>query len=290
MSAIRRFELDAETYFERVLPAEQRDVQKEAMEQIIERYRLRGRSVLSLGPGLGMQEYWLHKAGCRITCLDIDEHNSLTSAFDLALAGEPPPNRPLTYYLGDISDVQPTLPEGFETLFVSGFTPDEMWRERKMNRLGPLGRILREWPRDEPPLSDAVAKTIAENLLPNGLFIKLSYYSGPNVYLSKNYLDALRRQCSKLGLALIEVLHLRKAPAVNLTVAIKADEREAARYGAVVRNAAPISVLHPRSPLAQTTDRTYAIWSGAEQASGTARLRAKLRVVIGAILSRILQR
>src|SRR3954469_1841944 len=58
--------------------SEQERAVREAIRQLIERYDLRGKKVLSLGAGIAREERWLAElGGNELTVIDIDEHKGI---------------------------------------------------------------------------------------------------------------------------------------------------------------------------------------------------------------------
>jgi len=69
--------------------------------QLLKRYDLDHKKVLSVGPGVGIEEYWLYKqGGCALTFVDRDEHRSI-EPYLRALPPAGSNERALTYFVGD---------------------------------------------------------------------------------------------------------------------------------------------------------------------------------------------
>src|SRR5262249_15145029 len=95
---------------------------------LIERYGLHGKSVLSIGAGEGHEEYTLNTAGCRLTLNDVNP------AFEAYLKRLSPvtPQHPkaLVFSNEDAGEfVRRCDPGTFDVLYVSSLHPDEIRRE-----------------------------------------------------------------------------------------------------------------------------------------------------------------
>lgn len=65
-----------EEYFANFDPLyiEYRQKSTKAINQLVERYNIKRKSLLSVGASLGNEEYWFYKNGCSLNFVDIDEH------------------------------------------------------------------------------------------------------------------------------------------------------------------------------------------------------------------------
>lgn len=163
------------------------------MQAVIRRYALGGRPALCVVCELGYEEYWLWRAGSRLTLEDLDLHDGI----ERRLRGLPAPSSPsdaLTIHIGRAEE----MPPGAGPLVLcqmSGFTPDEMHRRdiqlgrpinmairalRGASRLHPMTRVSYRWPKGVAPIS-SLAIGIGARLQPRGLFLLQSYYYGVDV-------------------------------------------------------------------------------------------------------------
>jgi SAM-dependent methyltransferase len=210
---------------------------EEPIKQLIARYDLAEKSVLSIGAGEGFEEVWFARAGCPLTLVDI---NPSIGAFCASLppaAGEP---GAFTYVIADAEDYVATATNLFDVLYVSSFHPDELRREELQ---GPAGR----WPAGEDPYHLALMRA-ASLLKPGGLAIFQHYRGGVNIAVQPNYLDDVRRQFRRHGLAPLEAYTFRSSPKYLLLVAVKGRHDDAAALGRSFQRRSSISEFHGRFP------------------------------------------
>ena len=270
---MREFRVSAAAFFSATTGAENearlRDQGRcaDTMPPLIERFELRGRDVLSLGPGLAYEEFWMHQAGCKLTLVDIDEYGTIAPL----LAGLPQvvgDARDLRYVVGD-ARVFVTSPEaaGVSCLYVSSFTPDELRRAEiqrrhitslKARTARVVNRIARRatgkewfaqtsWPPDAAPLCDIVSQSLA-CLAPAGIFLLQSYAAGVDIAANPHFVHCLQKQLRAHGIELVEFMHYSpEYSGVWLCAGIKSGPAEALEYAARVRSRAELTRFHGRS-------------------------------------------
>jgi hypothetical protein len=199
--------------------------------QLIERFDLSGRNLMSVGAGGAFEEIAFLQNGVRRAFLfDIDEHNSLTGI--LPTLGSPAPtSAPIVYTLDDFTRVQPDSdhlgPIGL--LYFSGFTPDEMHRgaihRAHIAALRAGGSSRRhgdpDWPADATPLHPIVLTAIDRYLADEGIVIIQSYFDGIDVLANPGYVEAWVRSLAKHHVALLEGYCFRASSAVTLWIGLK---------------------------------------------------------------------
>lgn len=216
---------------------------EEAMNNLIERYHLAGKSVFSLGSGHSFEEFWLHKAGCALTLNDID---LLVSAEDCHGSG-------LTFYHGDAGDaVEAMDDEQFDIVYGSGFHPDEIRRENIQAEFAPtrsdydhLNYIT--WPAHELPYSETMANALAK-VKDGGLVIFQHYRGGVCIDYNPHYVEAIRRQFRAAGVQLLEIYTFRRSTAHILVVGFKGSESQARAFGISQRERSELTMFHGRYP------------------------------------------
>lgn len=277
-----------------------RQMHKEAMCELIDRYGVKNERVLALGPGTCDQEYWFYANGNSLFLVDIDQHGGVEPrlrSLPSALSMDPDA---VTYVIGDARHVSGWLDTKFDAIFVSGFTPDEF--HRRDIQVGFRERIAADrdfanigtWPPDKGPLSALCEEVVADGLADNGLMILLSYMGGAHVIRAKNYVPALVSQLARLGLVLIEVHCLASVCGVQLIVAQKSTNlrRTKALQRALVAKL-PLSTMHARTTYAHTPIRVVPgpAQLAAEEADITRKRLGpetadKLELALGAALNR----
>jgi hypothetical protein len=227
---------------------------RETMHEIIQRYGIEKQKVLSVGPGDCAQEYWFSETGSSLTLVDIDEGGALEPILRKIAAAPQDASIPLTYVIGDARHVADWLETKFDVIFTSGFTPDEAYRA---DLLGAFGKItgadhslapVGVWPPDAKPFSPLCVEIIERGLADNGLYIMLSYASGPDVVRARNYLPMLKEQLTGMGLHLLEVHCQASSPGCHLVVAMKSnDDKAVAARRAHLQALPPLKDIHARS-------------------------------------------
>jgi hypothetical protein len=175
-----------------------------AVAQLAHRYGIRGKSILSLGGGIGLEEFYFWHHGNRLTFVDIDEHGQIEPILKKAPSGD------LHYVIDDANNVE--LSQPFEVLFMSGFTPDELRRSEIVQQRGgeTFRRMLElnegawEWPWWEDPFHPIVMR-FARNLRQGGTMIVQSYCGSLDALDHRYYLWACDRQLEQNGLHLREL-------------------------------------------------------------------------------------
>jgi hypothetical protein len=177
-----------------------------AVGELIARYGIRNRRILSLGGGISREERYLAELGPNdVTVIDLDQPNG---NIEPALRQAPP--GAMRYFIGDALE---PWNEPFDVLYLSSFYPDEMRRHELLT-------ARRVWPADADPFHPAVMGH-AEKLPPGGwMFIQSIGYS-LDVSYHPNYLPACVAQLDRHGLRLVEVHRFTVSKGVMLYAAIK---------------------------------------------------------------------
>ena len=139
---------------------------KPAMSGLIERYSLDNTLILSLGSGAAFEEYWFHKAGCKLILNDLDIPTHKIEKYLKTL-----PQAAATDFVFLIDDADNTLSElpesHFDALYVSSFHPDEVRREQiqeefKGRRTEDEAHHYVTWPRDSLPYSNTLVSAFSK--------------------------------------------------------------------------------------------------------------------------------
>ncbi len=181
------------------------------MQELVARYDITGKSVLSVGAGTAAQERQFALSGNDLLLIDIDEHRSLLPI--LAKLAEKPG---LSYWIGDAAEFEQSLGT-YDVLYFSSFTPDEMRRGSMVRGNADRGR---PWAVSDDPFHPVVmAYTSA--LKEEGLLIIQSYCGGIDTDANPDYLAACRRQLGEHGMYLMEVHRFKQTHGVMLYTAVK---------------------------------------------------------------------
>lgn len=212
-----------------------------AIHQLVHRYGLAGRSVLSLAGGKCDEERFLLGHGVQLTVIDIDEHGTIEPNLAQAEPG------PVRYLIADASAAGELGP--FDVLYSSSFTPDELRRDAIVHRTaGPdHARMVAanghyEWPWWEEPFHPTLMR-LAGQVKPGGLVIIQSYYGGLDTLIHRYYLWACDRQLAAAGLELRELYRFRTTIGVCLYVATRGPR--------ALPLASPLTLFHGRAPQEQ---------------------------------------
>jgi SAM-dependent methyltransferase len=208
------------------------------MEELIDRYRITGKSILSVGAGEAFEEKYFALAGNDLTLIDIDEGGTLRRNIPKF------PSRPgLTYLIDDaaglLAEVGPQ-----DVVYFSGFTPDETRRAELVRQ---NGETL--WKLEQDPFHPVVME-YADKLRPGGLLIVQSYCGGIDAGHNANYVDACIAQLGRHDFHLMEVHRFRPSIGIMLYCAVKAERRRAPD--------APMAAFHGRAEL-EEVERIYPV-------------------------------
>ena len=218
-----------------------RDLCRDAMLGLIERYQLAGKSVLSLGCGESFEEFWFHDNGCSLTLNDIDLH------FD----PEGCQGTGLIFYHGDAGAALADIEDGqFDLLYVSSFHPDEIRREEIQaefaTRRSPEQAYHHvTWPEDEMPYHETLHAALSK-VRDGGLAIFQHYRGGVYIDSNPHYLDAIEKQFQSMGVRLLEVYVFRRSTAHLLVVGYKGDAAPALELSKALKARPEIKTFHGR--------------------------------------------
>jgi hypothetical protein len=213
----------SEATFYKAFPAEEHNYSSRielGIRQLVRRYGITGKSVLSLGAGTATEEYYFWKHGNRLTLVDIDEYKRLEPVLQTLPSGE------MHYIIADANDV--VLDDDFDVFYSSSFAPDELRRggivrqrdTDTFRRMLELNDGIWEWPWWEEPFHPVIMR-FAQNLRPSGLMIVQSYAGGFDVLDQRYYMWACDRQLATAGMTLIEAYRFTPTTGVMLYVAAK---------------------------------------------------------------------
>jgi hypothetical protein len=215
------YHISESAFYETFSPANLYAVRIEAaVSQLAKRYGIKGKSVLSLGGGTGIEEYYLWQHANRLTIVDIDENGAIEPMLKKLERGD------LHYIVDDADKVE--FSEQFDVLFMSSFTPDELRRSdiiqqrdgETFRRMLELNAGAWEWPWWEDPFHPIVMR-FACNLREGGTMIVQSYCGGLDAADHRYYLWACDRQLAAIGMRLLEIYRFGNTTGAMLYIAAK---------------------------------------------------------------------
>lgn len=208
------------------------------MEELIDRYRITGKSILSVGAGEAFEEKYFVLAGNDLTLIDIDEGGTLRRNLPKY------PSRPgLTYLIDNAANLMAEVgPQ--DVVYFSGFTPNETRRSELVRQ---NGETL--WKIEQDPFHPVVME-YTDKLRPGGLLIVQSYCGGIDARHNADYVTACIIQLGKHDLHLMEVHRFRPSVGIMLDCAVKAEQRTAPD--------APIASFHGRAA-PEEVERIYPV-------------------------------
>jgi hypothetical protein len=173
------------------------------VDQLVERFDLTGKTLMSVGPGTAHEEVALLRKGMRRAFLfDIDEKGIIEPALR-RIGKAKKEDSPIVYFIGDFVTQRPSPNEleSIDVLYFSGFTPDELRRveisERHRQQTDPQSLSSRsqkavtdpDWPEGVSPLHEVVLKAIDLYLADGGLFILQSFCAGFSLIRNPSYVN-----------------------------------------------------------------------------------------------------
>jgi hypothetical protein len=227
-TAMQQFSFRAEDFYRMFPPRYPRH--DTCMQELVERYGIVGKSLLSVGAKFGEEERRLVLAGNDVLMIDIDEDGSLLERMQSL-----PEGRGLSYWIGDAADLAGAL-GSYDVIYFSGFTPDEERRQKIYRDNLAAGRA---WLTTDEPFHPVVMG-YTEKLKAGGLLLVQSYYGGVDAAYEPHYLGACQLQLHRAGLSLLEVHRFKHSRGVMLYTAVKATPQHA--------SVLPISAFHGRAP------------------------------------------
>lgn len=222
--------------------------------QLVARYCLSGRKILSLGSGRAFEEFWMARAGCVLTLVDLDVDPAARLEDHLqSLLPSASESDELNYVIGDALEYCYGVQAGsFDALYVSSMHPDEIRREMIqqafiLDRTEAARKSYLTWPKGTKPYSEYV--TAGWPLIADGgLAIMQHYRGGVDVVMQPHYFDDMQDQMSEFGLTLLEAWCFRRSPQHLLVIAVKGGQEEVQRWQTHLANRQSISTFHGRYP------------------------------------------
>ena len=267
ISNLASYRIDYEEFFsylhdptQKELFEKLKELCREPMNQLIKKYNLHSKKVLSIGPGAAFEEYWFYKNGCQLTLLDIDESKSIEPI--LKKIEQTEEGNFLKYIIDDANNYKKYLNEKYDVVYFSSFTPNELTNRAIRHKyqlsivrrgLNPLSRKTKinflqkqwTWPHNEKPFIDFVMEIMETVLGTGGLVIHQSYASDIDTR-SINYIDRVKEQLDSINIRLLAVYYFIDRPHVKLIIGYKNNLSEAIKFATKIKNNPEINSFHGR--------------------------------------------
>ena len=253
------FEVDGEDFFSMFEGSQDLfDLSEESMNQIINRFDIKSKTILSVGSGRAFEEFWFYKNNCKLTLVDLDEHDSFKKKLEKIPNTESVET--LRYITDDANNLKKYTDEKFKIVYFSSFTPNELrnrdvcWIYKKpyLGRL--IDKIFRKtnlnfkslsWPKDKKPFIDIIEKLLENHLADGGLFIFQSYASGV-MSNDLTYIDCIKQQLESIDIKLLEVYCFNAYPNIHLIIGLKKSHNSSYQSENVIKTAFKITKFHSR--------------------------------------------
>lgn len=214
------------------------------MPSLIDRYQIKHKEVISIGPGTGHEEYYFLADQNHLTFVDIDESHGIEKHLKVFAEQKPLTQPTIDYFIGDFTtqDMDTTASHLFDVVFMSGYTPHSMWLLEVTTN-----PEFNHWNEPNSTLEPSIEKAIKNYVKPNGLLIIQLYHGSPDATNSA-YVQRLKSDLKLNHMTLLELYHLKEAPGVQLIVAMKAPESKAlAYYQNNIKSRTPLIGFHGRA-------------------------------------------
>jgi hypothetical protein len=193
---------------------------EQQIHDLVARYGLRNKTIVSLGPRWGREEYFFSRHGNHMTLIDNDFQGDLAPALEAAPPGD------MRYILADATELH-LENETFDAMYLSGYRPDiyhrgDTIRQRDTEtfRRTVAKHGFWTWPEDVPPFHASVMR-FAGYVRAGGTIINQSYAHGFDIDTTPTFLPTVDRQLAAHGLRLVEFYCLEKSRDVHLFVIAK---------------------------------------------------------------------
>jgi hypothetical protein len=237
------------------------DICEPVINQLVERFDLAGKTLMSVGAGGAHEEAAFLRSGMRRAFLfDIDEYSTVEPVLR-RISQQSQTSARFVYSVDDFLKIQPSESylEPIDVLYFSSFTPDELRRGEisEQYRGQPQAKLPEadpHWPAGVDPLHEIVLKAIDRHLTSGGIFILQSYCAGVDVLSNPSYVRQWQQVLQRHKVALVEIYYFRAAPAVTLWVGVKQHGRACAEHAlrsgmADLLKRPPLTRFHARAQL-----------------------------------------
>lgn len=250
------------------------------MENLINRYGIHNKDILSIGSGTAHEEYWFCvKGDNRLILFDIDESGTIEPKLKTlstpSLSANTAANQPIQYYIGDFTKFKKGFSNQFDILYLSSFTPDELRRDTiktafgKKVKVDPWKKVIYDilhrekqedlnWPYWCAPFHESVYHSLSF-VKRRGLVILQSYCGGIDVTYNPNYVNKIKKDFTQYGITLLDLFYLEASPAITLTVGFAGNEEEAKAFYHEQVKSVPLESFHGRSAVDNKAKQLYSL-------------------------------
>jgi len=205
------------------------EVFKEAMLELIGKYDLKNKKILSIGALFGFEEYYFSLNECVLTLIDKDQYAMRH------LKTLKPSNTPtLTYIFGDLRDL--ILEDEWDVIYVSCLPGAVLWE-------------------NDQRISNALMKYIC-NMKEGGLFICKSNDGGSRLDEPHN-IELIKMQFESKGLQLLHIYHHEPYTMVSLIIGFKGSKEEALEFMEKIDGLPEITCFIGKSKSAKKINKSY---------------------------------
>jgi len=239
---------------------------KVPIQQLVQKYQIKNKKILSIGPAVGSEEYWFWDNGNSLTFIDIDQGNVIEPFLKVL------PQKTsdcLTYYIGNAYDYSDNKFQGrFDVCYCSSFAPDELRRKeilkeysrfnlnvfiarviRKLIKVLKIKKYIRieNWPKNENPIMDLIINYVDEYLEMGGIFIQQEYGYPIDFRSNPHAIVLIKRQLDKIGVQLLRIYSFKEKYLSNLIVGYRGTREDALAFLETIKPVPDINIFHGRS-------------------------------------------
>lgn len=226
---------------------------RKSAEEIMDRYGIRNKKILCVGPGIAQQEYWFSENGNQLLLIDIDENGVVEPKLKKIQKAYTSIEEKILYGVGDARRINDYISEPFDILLSFGFTLDEFHRSKIQEISCNSNHSGFGWPVNQATFSELILN-ICDLLPENGIFISLSYCGGPNA-TQISYVPAIQSTLQKHDMQLLDVHILENSPGVHLVASIKSPSNNID----FPNPKSKISIIHPRSAVTSNVKQIFSV-------------------------------
>ncbi|NND86935.1 MAG: hypothetical protein HKM23_06405 [Nitrosopumilus sp.] len=252
------FEVDCEKFFSIFDIQKYIELANEPINELINRFNINAKTVLSIGAGSAFEEFWFYKNNCKLTIIDLDEQKVLKSQLEKICSTKS--NSTLRYITDDASNFKEYLNEKFNVVYISSFTPNELrnrtirWFYKKPYIGRVLNKILKKtnihfnslsWPKNKKPFMDLIERIVSNCLDETGLFIFQSYASGV-IADDETYVESIKKQLKSINVRLLEVYCFKSYPNIHLIIGLKEPPDHFIQMDEIIKKNSKITKFHSR--------------------------------------------
>jgi hypothetical protein len=225
---------------------------KEYILNLVTRFEIRQKKILSVGAGRAFEEYWFVKSDNKLIAIDKDADKDfgvdveeylkkLTRKLDDSF----------TYFIGSAGEVIDEISnDSVDILYASSYAPDEIRREEIQEEYQSHQREIKQvsyvsWPEGVNPY-DTTLISYAKKVKRGGLVIFQHYKGGIDLNENPNYLSLMKKQFNDNNLELLEIYCFRKSPQNSLVIGYKGSKLEAINYAKNLKSKIKLQKFHGR--------------------------------------------